>query len=68
MSNKTEQLDVVMCRHILWALPNPDEVLERWRKMLKEAGRLILIEGYWMTGDSSFQLRHNLNIWKILQR
>lgn len=42
--------DVVLCRHVLWALPEPEKVLLRWSNLLKPAGRMILIEGYWHTG------------------
>lgn len=42
--------DAIVCRHILWALPEPDQVLRRWIKLLKPAGRLALIEGFWSTG------------------
>jgi SAM-dependent methyltransferase len=42
--------DVVLCRHVLWALPSPDEVLARWVGLLKPDGRLVLVEGSWSTG------------------
>jgi 2-polyprenyl-3-methyl-5-hydroxy-6-metoxy-1,4-benzoquinol methylase len=45
-----QQFDVIICRHLLWALPEPEEVLKRWIEFLKKKGRLILIEGYWETG------------------
>ncbi|MFN8490854.1 MAG: class I SAM-dependent methyltransferase [Caldilineaceae bacterium] len=45
-----QQFDVVLCRHLLWALPEPAQVLQRWVKLLKPGGRLLLIEGYWHTG------------------
>ncbi|MCA9907238.1 MAG: class I SAM-dependent methyltransferase, partial [Anaerolineae bacterium] len=45
-----EQFDVIVCRHLLWALAEPDQVLERWLRLLKPGGRLLLIEGYWHTG------------------
>lgn len=43
------QFDVVLCRHLLWALPQPEKVVKRWRNLLKSDGRLVLIEGYWHT-------------------
>ena len=43
------KFDVVLCRHVLWALPQPAQVLQRWINLLKSAGRLVLIEGYWFT-------------------
>ena len=42
--------DVILCRHLLWALPKPDRVLRRWTNLLRPGGRLLLIEGYWHTG------------------
>ena len=45
-----QKFDVVLCRHLLWALPEPAQVLQRWVKLLKQGGRLVLIEGYWHTG------------------
>lgn len=41
--------EVVMCRHVLWSLPEPDKVLKRWTRLLKPGGQLALIEGYWHT-------------------
>jgi 2-polyprenyl-3-methyl-5-hydroxy-6-metoxy-1,4-benzoquinol methylase len=45
-----QQFDVIICRHLLWALPEPELVLQRWVDFLKQKGRLILIEGFWVTG------------------
>ena len=45
-----QQFDVIICRHLLWALPEPEQVLQRWIRFLKQKGRLILIEGYWEPG------------------
>lgn len=44
------QFDVIVCRHLLWALPEPKNVIRRWTKFLKQMGRLLLIEGFWKTG------------------
>lgn len=44
------QFDALVCRHLLWALPEPGQVLRRWAELLRPKGRLILIEGYWGTG------------------
>lgn len=45
-----QQFDVIICRHLLWALPEPQQVLQRWSEFLKQKGRLILIEGFWENG------------------
>jgi SAM-dependent methyltransferase len=42
--------DVVLSRHVLWALPDPTAGLRRWIDLLASDGRLVLIEGLWHTG------------------
>ena len=42
--------DVVLCRHVLWALDDRDAVLARWVRLLRPGGRLVLVEGNWGTG------------------
>lgn len=42
--------DVVLCRHVLWALPDPTAALTRWVGLLAPGGRLVLVEGSWSTG------------------
>ncbi|MET8245374.1 class I SAM-dependent methyltransferase [Streptomyces sp. NPDC005202] len=44
-----QRFDVVLVRHVLWALPEPDRVLRHWRGLLRPAGRLVLVEGVWGT-------------------
>jgi|WetSurMetagenome_2_1015567.scaffolds.fasta_scaffold66508_3 2-polyprenyl-3-methyl-5-hydroxy-6-metoxy-1,4-benzoquinol methylase len=44
------QFDMLVCRHLLWALPNLAQVLRRWAELLKPCGCLLLIEGFWNTG------------------
>lgn len=41
--------DVVLVRHVLWALPDPGAVLRRWVDLLRPGGRLVLVEGRWGT-------------------
>lgn len=42
--------DVVLCRHVLWAMPDQAAALARWVDLLDHDGRLLLIEGQWSTG------------------
>ncbi len=42
--------DVVLARHVLWALPDPEQALARWVRLLRPGGRLVLVEGRWSTG------------------
>ena len=41
--------DVVLTRHVLWAIADPDVALSRWLDLLAPSGRLVLIEGRWWT-------------------
>jgi ubiquinone/menaquinone biosynthesis C-methylase UbiE len=42
--------DVVLCRHVLWAMPDPSDALRRWARLLRPGGRLVLVEGFWSNG------------------
>ena len=42
--------DVVLARHVVWALADPASVLERWLGLLAPGGVLVLVEGFWHTG------------------
>lgn len=42
--------DVVLVRHVLWALPDPQAAVGGWVRLLRPHGRLVLIEGRWDTG------------------
>jgi SAM-dependent methyltransferase len=42
--------DVVLSRHVLWAMPDPADALGRWVDLLAPGGRLVLVEGSWHTG------------------
>jgi SAM-dependent methyltransferase len=42
--------DVVLSRHVLWAMDSPAAALDRWIALLRRGGRLVLVEGSWSTG------------------
>jgi SAM-dependent methyltransferase len=44
-----QRFDVVLVRHVLWALPDPGRALRRWRGLLRPGGRFVLVEGVWGT-------------------
>ncbi len=46
----TGPFDVVLTRHLLWALPDPTAAVARWSDLLAENGGLVLIEGRWHAG------------------
>jgi SAM-dependent methyltransferase len=45
-----EPVDVVLTRHVAWAVPELDTAIERWVALLRPAGRLVLVEGRWWNG------------------
>ncbi len=46
-----EDFDVVMSRHLLWTLPDPEAALRVWRAA-SPGGRLLLVESVWGDGQS----------------
>lgn len=39
--------DVILARHVVWALPDHEAALRHWWSLLRPGGRLILVEGVW---------------------
>jgi len=47
----TGSFDVVLSRHVLWAMPSVDAALAAWLSLLRPSGGLlVLAEGRWHTG------------------
>lgn len=42
-----ESLDVIICRHFLWTLREPQVALVNWRRLLRPNGRVVVIDGFW---------------------
>jgi ubiquinone/menaquinone biosynthesis C-methylase UbiE len=42
--------DAVITRHVLWAMPDPEEATVRWFNLLAPGGILMLVEGLWSNG------------------
>jgi SAM-dependent methyltransferase len=48
-------VDVVLARHILWTLSEPQAALSRWHSLLRPGGRFLLVEGrWWSVGDEGY--------------
>ncbi|HEY8618451.1 MAG TPA: class I SAM-dependent methyltransferase [Dermatophilaceae bacterium] len=48
-------IDVILARHILWTLPDPQAALAGWRSLLRAGGRFLLVEGrWWSVGDEDY--------------
>jgi len=37
--------DAIVCRHLLWTLPDPEKALRSWGDLLKQGGRVVVIDG-----------------------
>jgi ubiquinone/menaquinone biosynthesis C-methylase UbiE len=42
--------DVVLARHVLWAMPDTARALAAWLRLLLPGGMLVLVEGRWSNG------------------
>jgi SAM-dependent methyltransferase len=42
--------DVVLSRHVLWAMEDPGAALTQWVTLLRPGGTVVLDEGHWSTG------------------
>jgi SAM-dependent methyltransferase len=40
-------LDVIVCRHFLWTLRQPEVALANWLRLLRPNGRVVVIDGFW---------------------
>ncbi|SMB89692.1 Ubiquinone/menaquinone biosynthesis C-methylase UbiE [Desulfonispora thiosulfatigenes DSM 11270] len=49
LSYEDNTFDVVMNRHLLWTLPDPEKALKEWKRVLKPGGKIIIINGAWST-------------------
>jgi len=52
-----ESFDTVINRHLLWTLPHPDLALLEWKRILRNEGQVVLIDGLWMDGSLESRLR-----------
>lgn len=44
---KEGSYDVVMNRHLVWTLPHPEQAIAEWMRVLKDGGKLVIIDGDW---------------------
>ncbi len=55
------EADIIINRHLLWTLPQPQAALQEWQRVLKPGGRVIVIDGlWWLEGNFWQQLQKKL--------
>ncbi|MBP1908870.1 class I SAM-dependent methyltransferase [Methanolobus bombayensis] len=60
--------DVVMNKYLLWTLPEPGKALMEWKRILKQGGMIIAIDGDWHNdGILSKTLRKISNAIKVIR-
>ncbi|WP_202613628.1 class I SAM-dependent methyltransferase [Ornithinimicrobium cerasi] len=59
--------DVVLSRHVLWALPDPRAAFARWVGLLRPGGTMVLVEGRWSTGAGLTATQTELIVRGIFQ-
>lgn len=42
--------DVILVRHLVWALPDPVDAVAHWVTLMAPGGSFVLVEGSWSTG------------------
>lgn len=50
--------DMVINRHLLWTLPNPEKAIKEWYRVLKPEGHVAIIDGNFKSFD------FYMNIWR----
>jgi ubiquinone/menaquinone biosynthesis C-methylase UbiE len=53
--------DVIVTRHLLWTLPNPEIALKEWFRVLTPGGMLLVIDGVWNDNRPGTQVRMRIS-------
>jgi ubiquinone/menaquinone biosynthesis C-methylase UbiE len=63
---KDESFDLVINRHLLWTLPHPEIALREWSRVLRQDGKVVVIDGLWSDGSVESRARRVLGDLLIL--
>ncbi|UXM85293.1 class I SAM-dependent methyltransferase [Methanococcus aeolicus] len=54
---KDVSFDAVINRHLLWTLPNPDKAIMEWGRVIKNNGKVVVMDGKWRKNSLDESLR-----------
>ncbi|HWQ64022.1 MAG TPA: class I SAM-dependent methyltransferase, partial [Methanospirillum sp.] len=57
LSCNDQSYDMVINRHLLWTLPNPDKALNEWYRVLRPGGTVAVIDGLWRSDSKMDMVR-----------
>jgi ubiquinone/menaquinone biosynthesis C-methylase UbiE len=44
--------DAVLCRHLMWTLPEPERAVREWARVTRAGGQVIALDGFFRQGTS----------------
>jgi ubiquinone/menaquinone biosynthesis C-methylase UbiE len=47
-----DAFDLLVARHVIWNLPDPERAVAEWLRVLRPGGRLLLVEGKWADNEA----------------
>jgi ubiquinone/menaquinone biosynthesis C-methylase UbiE len=52
LDSADQAYDLVVARHVIWNLPDPERGVAEWLRVLRPGGRLLLVEGKWADNEA----------------
>jgi ubiquinone/menaquinone biosynthesis C-methylase UbiE len=52
LDSADETYDLLVARHVIWNLPDPERAVAEWLRVLRRGGLLLLIEGRWADNEA----------------
>ncbi len=49
--------DAIVCRNLLWTLPDPALAIRRWHQILKLGGKLVISDGIWRSSGLTAKIK-----------
>lgn len=65
LSFDDSSFDVVVSKYLLWTLPDPENTLKEWNRVLRPGGKIIAIDGNWF--DPSPVKKFKRGLRKVVQ-